>query len=113
MTRFRQATSVGIRLLIAALIFVPRPSDGAPPVDKGRAVVLISVDGLAAFYFDDPRAEMPTIRAIAKAGASATRMKASAPTVPGPTTRRSSPGSRRRSTASSEMITSIARSADR
>jgi predicted AlkP superfamily pyrophosphatase or phosphodiesterase len=84
MTRFRRAASVAIRLLIAALIFAPRPSSGAPAADTGRAVVLISVDGLAAFYFDDPRAEMPTIRAIAKAGASATRMKASAPTVTWP-----------------------------
>ena len=84
MSQFRRATSVAVRLLIAALIFAPRPSHGAPPADKGRAVVLISVDGLAAFYFDDPRAEMPTIRALAEAGASATRMKASAPTVTWP-----------------------------
>ena len=40
--------------------------------DSGRIVVMISVDGLAAYYLDDPKAEMPTIRALAAAGARAT-----------------------------------------
>ena len=35
--------------------------------DAQRTVVMVSVDGLAAFYRDDPRAEMPTIRALADA----------------------------------------------
>jgi predicted AlkP superfamily pyrophosphatase or phosphodiesterase len=52
--------------------------------DSRRAVIVISVDGLAAFYFDDPRAEMPTIRALADEGARATRMKACAPSVTWP-----------------------------
>jgi len=45
---------------------------------------MISVDGLAAYYLDDPKAEMPTIRALAAAGARATMMKASTPTVTWP-----------------------------
>src|ERR1035441_7053991 len=52
--------------------------------DSGRIVVMISVDGLAAYYLDDPKAEMPTIRALAAAGARATMMKASTPTVTWP-----------------------------
>jgi predicted AlkP superfamily pyrophosphatase or phosphodiesterase len=75
----------GARLFwIAAVILIPQFSLGGPVADRNRAVILISVDGLAAFYFDDPRAEMPTIRALADAGARAERMKASAPTVTWP-----------------------------
>jgi predicted AlkP superfamily pyrophosphatase or phosphodiesterase len=55
----------------------------ATAADAQRTVVMVSVDGLAAFYRDDPRAEMPTIRALADAGAWG-RMKASAPTVTWP-----------------------------
>lgn len=55
----------------------------AAPAKAERAVVMVSVDGLAAFYMDDPNAKMPTIRALAKAGAWSP-MKASAPTVTWP-----------------------------
>lgn len=55
-------------------------SDGA----TNQIVVMISVDGLAAYYFDDPKAEMPNIRALAAAGARAKSMKASNPTVTWP-----------------------------
>ena len=49
---------------------------GAAPAgaDTNGIVVMISVDGLAAFYFDDPKAEMPTIHALAAAGAHASMM---------------------------------------
>jgi predicted AlkP superfamily pyrophosphatase or phosphodiesterase len=47
-------------------------------------VVMISVDGLGAYYLDDPKAEMPTIRALAAQGARASMMKASTPTVTWP-----------------------------
>lgn len=46
-----------------------------------RVVVMVSVDGLAAYYLDDPKAEMPTIRRLAGEGARAESMKASTPTV--------------------------------
>jgi len=49
-----------------------------------RIVVMISVDGLAAYYLDDPKAEMPTLRKLAAEGARATMMKASTPTVTWP-----------------------------
>jgi predicted AlkP superfamily pyrophosphatase or phosphodiesterase len=49
-----------------------------------RIVVMISVDGLAGFYFDDPKADMPTIRKLAAEGAATATMKASTPTVTWP-----------------------------
>ena len=42
---------------------------------------MISVDGLAAYYLDDPQADMPTLHALAAQGARADSMKASTPTV--------------------------------
>jgi predicted AlkP superfamily pyrophosphatase or phosphodiesterase len=52
--------------------------------DADRIVVMISVDGLAGFYFNDPKAEMPTLRRLAREGARATMMRASTPTVTWP-----------------------------
>ncbi len=49
-----------------------------------RVVVMISVDGLAGFYLDDPKAEMPVIRKLAAEGARAESMLASTPTVTWP-----------------------------
>jgi predicted AlkP superfamily pyrophosphatase or phosphodiesterase len=49
-----------------------------------RIVVMISVDGLAGFYLEDPRAEMPTIRALAAAGAHSSQMRPSTPSVTWP-----------------------------
>jgi predicted AlkP superfamily pyrophosphatase or phosphodiesterase len=57
-------------------------AEGAANPD--RIVVMVSVDGLAAYYLDDPKAEMPTIRALAAEGARASMMKASTPTVTWP-----------------------------
>lgn len=56
------------------------PSSQAQPA-KDRLVILISVDGLASYYMDDPKAHMPTIRKLAREGAVAGRMKCSFPTV--------------------------------
>ncbi len=69
-------------LLTVAAASVPRASAIEPASD--RIVVMISVDGLAHFYFDDPKAAMPNIRAIAAEGARAKTMKASMPTVTWP-----------------------------
>ena len=60
------------------------PVFAASPVDPDRVVVLMSVDGLANFYMDDPPAEMPTIRKLAAEGAKASSMRASDPTVTWP-----------------------------
>src|SRR5262245_33648658 len=53
--------------------------------DTNRIVVMISVDGLANFYLDDPKAEMSVIRELARQGVRATEgMKAVVPTVTWP-----------------------------
>ena len=71
-------------LLLASAVLLARVAMGAmPAVNSDRIVVMISLDGLAAFYLDDPIAEMPTIRALANAG-TRSAMKASAPTVTWP-----------------------------
>jgi predicted AlkP superfamily pyrophosphatase or phosphodiesterase len=45
---------------------------------------MISVDGLAGYYLDDPKAQMPNIRKLAADGARASSMKAVVPTVTWP-----------------------------
>ena len=57
---------------------------GDPSKAKATHVVLISIDGLAASYLDDPRAEMPTLRMLAKKGAAAKGMVTSFPSVTWP-----------------------------
>lgn len=54
-----------------------------PPVTE-RIVVMISVDGMAQYYLDDPKADIPTIRRLAAEGGRAEMMKASMPTVTWP-----------------------------
>jgi predicted AlkP superfamily pyrophosphatase or phosphodiesterase len=71
-------------LFFAAGLVLPQTTWGATPAsDSDRIVVMISLDGLASFYLNDPIADMPTIRALAIAGTQAA-MKASAPTVTWP-----------------------------
>ncbi len=48
-------------------------------------VVVISIDGFAAFYWDDPRARLPRLRRLAGRGAIATSMEAVFPTTTWPT----------------------------
>ena len=49
-----------------------------------KHVVLISVDGLAASYIDDPKADLPTLRMLAKQGARAEGMITTFPSVTWP-----------------------------
>ena len=70
-------------VLAAALLTPAAPCSALPPASE-RIVVLISLDGLAHYYLDDPKAEMPTIRRLASEGARAQMMKASMPTVTWP-----------------------------
>lgn len=70
-------------LFLALLGALTLSSSALDPV-ADRIVVLISVDGLAHYYFDDPKCEMPTIRALAAEGARAKMMKCSMPTVTWP-----------------------------
>ncbi len=59
--------------------------DFAEAAEKSeRTVILVSIDGLADYYFDDPRAKMPAIRGLAAKGARAKRMEGSFPTVTWP-----------------------------
>jgi predicted AlkP superfamily pyrophosphatase or phosphodiesterase len=78
---------IAVGLLSLSIFFAVRcetTSAAAPTPDPDRIVVLISVDGLANFYMDDPAAEMPTIRKLAAEGAKAAGMRASDPTVTWP-----------------------------
>src|ERR1700704_1479155 len=78
---------IAICFLSLSIFFVCRcetASAPAPTFDPDRIVVLMSVDGLANFYMDDPAAEMPTIRKLAADGAKAASMRASDPTVTWP-----------------------------
>jgi predicted AlkP superfamily pyrophosphatase or phosphodiesterase len=74
--RFAVALIGAVLFSISAVV----AADG-PPV---KHVVLVSVDGLAASYLDDPRAEMPTLRKLAKEGAVAKGMITSFPSVTWP-----------------------------
>ncbi len=66
-----------------------RPGAAAEPVKdvprEQRIVILVSLDGFAHFYFEDPRAHLPTLRRLAREGAVADRgMVCSFPTVTWP-----------------------------
>ncbi len=67
--------------LLAALALAPR-LQAEPRTD--RHVIFISLDGLAHFYFDDPLAEMPTLRRLAAEGVRAERVTTTLPTVTWP-----------------------------
>jgi predicted AlkP superfamily pyrophosphatase or phosphodiesterase len=77
MTRLVVLLSIIPLFLLSGLVAA---ADG-PPV---RHVVLVSVDGLAASYLNDPRAQMPTLRRLAKEGAVAKGMITSFPSVTWP-----------------------------
>ena len=72
--------------LIFALLLVMFPASGfsADKPHTDRCVVLVSVDGLANFYLDDPKADMPTLRELARSGARADGIVCSFPTVTWP-----------------------------
>lgn len=72
------------RPLLFALLATLWHSSPATAAESDRVVVMISVDGLAAYYLDDPKADMPTLRKLAAEGARASMMKASTPTVTWP-----------------------------
>lgn len=66
------------------LISIARSHAAPDAGNTNRIVVMISIDGLAAYYLDDPKADMPTLRKLASEGARASMMKASTPTVTWP-----------------------------
>ncbi|HRQ88451.1 MAG TPA: ectonucleotide pyrophosphatase/phosphodiesterase [Bacteroidia bacterium] len=71
-------------LLSALLLCFIAPHLHALEPASERIVVMLSVDGLAHFYFDDPKAEMPNLRRLAAEGARAEKMLAVLPTVTWP-----------------------------
>lgn len=72
------------RLALLAAFFVCGLFNASAEPKKDHHVILISVDGLAHYYFDDPKCHMPTIRAMASKGARAKWMGTSFPTVTWP-----------------------------
>lgn len=75
-----------VAVLIAVVICGPRVTSlrAAPTTQPQHIVVLLSLDGLAGFYLDDPQAEMPNLRKLAADGARAAAMRAVVPTVTWP-----------------------------
>jgi predicted AlkP superfamily pyrophosphatase or phosphodiesterase len=79
--------SIAVCFLSLSIFFAARCETAfaaAPAAESDRIVVLMSVDGLAGYYLDDPAAEMPTLRKLAAEGARASSMRASDPTVTWP-----------------------------
>jgi predicted AlkP superfamily pyrophosphatase or phosphodiesterase len=75
--------SLVLVLATAALaLFGARPAQAEPRRDQ--CVILVSIDGLAHFYLDDRKAEMPTIRRLAREGARADGMVVAFPSVTWP-----------------------------
>jgi predicted AlkP superfamily pyrophosphatase or phosphodiesterase len=70
-------------LLTSTLLCLCLPT-AALPAAEVKHVVLVSVDGLAASYLDDPKADLPTLRRLRKLGASADGMITSFPSVTWP-----------------------------
>jgi predicted AlkP superfamily pyrophosphatase or phosphodiesterase len=77
----RRSWSSGIAALLLALGgLLPFPASAA----SNDIVVLISIDGLAAFYLQDPQAPLPTLRKLAAEGAVAEGLRVSNPSITWP-----------------------------
>jgi predicted AlkP superfamily pyrophosphatase or phosphodiesterase len=79
-----RATGILCLFVVVLTAALPKAGDAAPPQGKAKHVVLISIDGLAASYLTDKRAELPTLRKLAAEGASARGMITSFPSVTWP-----------------------------
>ena len=64
--------------ILSTLLLTTATSKAAAPAEH---VILVSIDGWAHHYFDDPKCQMPAVKALAVAGARAKRMECSFPTV--------------------------------
>lgn len=73
-----------VRCLGILLAWVSAATAVAVSAQEVKHVVLISVDGLAASYIDDPKAELPTLRMLARQGARAEGMITTFPSVTWP-----------------------------
>jgi predicted AlkP superfamily pyrophosphatase or phosphodiesterase len=81
MPRLTLTVSLIVSLLVAAACHA---ADRAPAKGDVQHVVLVSIDGLAASYLADKRADLPTLRKLAAEGASARGMITSFPSVTWP-----------------------------
>jgi predicted AlkP superfamily pyrophosphatase or phosphodiesterase len=71
--------------LLGALAITLNVSGAVPDASRAPIVILISIDGLAAYNFDDPLADVPTLRWMAANGARAQGMQTVFPSVTWPT----------------------------
>ena len=78
---FARAFSTLSGLLSLAFV-VARPWDAV--ASTNHHVILITIDGLAAYYFSDPKAPLPTLRRLASEGAVAEGMRISNPGITWP-----------------------------
>lgn len=75
-------SSIRLTALLMLLCCAARCPAAEPETDS--CVILVSIDGLANFYLDDPRAELPTLRRLIQNGARADGLECSFPTVTWP-----------------------------
>jgi predicted AlkP superfamily pyrophosphatase or phosphodiesterase len=61
---------VSVVLLVLVVMLAPLRSAEQQPPAAGRHVVLISIDGFAAFHLDNTALDLPNLRALAAAGVS-------------------------------------------
>lgn len=71
-------------ILVCLFLFNMNLVANAAEAHDDRCVILVSVDGLANFYLDDPLADMPFLKNLAKNGARADGLVCSFPTVTWP-----------------------------
>ncbi len=77
-----RSLAIALSLTLLALATFPSP---AGAVEKDKHVVVVCIDGLAAYLLDDPRAPIPTVRQLAQSGSYAEGgMKVSNPSVTWP-----------------------------
>lgn len=75
MRRFLRAASIAILLMLSWLGRYPAGAAGS------NRVVLVTIDGLAAYYLQDPRAELPTLHRLVAEGAVADGLRVSNPST--------------------------------
>jgi len=81
----RQATLLRWQCAVAMIVFAaPAFLHAQTKMQKGRTVVVISLDGFPAYALDDPRLPIPTLRKLAREGAIAASMRPVNPTVTWP-----------------------------
>lgn len=81
----RWTPSISVGLTLVWLVFATTSVLNAQSKELDRHVILVSLDGLAAYLLDDPNASLPTLRKLAKEGTVVTGgMKVSNPSVTWP-----------------------------